>query len=132
MPAQANAGGRRLALLVATATYNDPTLQRLRSPAQDVRELKDLLGDPSIGEFDVQDLVNAKSDDLRRAVSTFCRAAKHGDLLLIYMSCHGLLDDRGRLYYATVDTERDLLAATGLRADWLMSNSRRAPLDVSS
>jgi uncharacterized caspase-like protein len=30
-----------------------------------------------------------------------------------------VLDDRGRLYYATVDTERDMLSATALRSEWL-------------
>jgi streptogramin lyase len=35
------------------------------------------------------------------------------------MSCHGVLDDRGRLYYATTDTDHALLAATAIPAAWL-------------
>jgi outer membrane protein assembly factor BamB len=41
--------------------------------------------------------------------------------VLVYLSCHGLLDDRGRLFYATIDTdtERGLLPATAVPAQWL-------------
>ena len=38
--------GIRNALLIGTARYRDPTLSRLRAPAQDARRLADLLRDP--------------------------------------------------------------------------------------
>ena len=48
---------RRRALLIATGTYSDPGLARLRAPAGDVDALADVLGDGSIGRFDVQELM---------------------------------------------------------------------------
>lgn len=53
---------------------------------------------------------------MARHVARFCSQGGPRDLALIYLSCHGLLDDRGRLYYAATDTERALLAVTAIRA----------------
>lgn len=111
--------GRRLALVVATSTYTDRTLQQLRSPGQDAVELSEVLADPSIGGFDVVSVIDRPADKLQRAIVEFCREASPSDLVLLYLSCHGVLDDRGRLYYATVNTERELLSATAVRAEWL-------------
>jgi hypothetical protein len=45
--------GQRLALVVATTTYTDPELRRLRSPSQDAEDLTQVLADPDIGGFTV-------------------------------------------------------------------------------
>jgi hypothetical protein len=39
---------------------------------------------------------------------------------VVYMSCHGLVDVRGRLYFAATDTRKDRLAATGVESQWLL------------
>ena len=39
----------RYALIVATDTYADPKLRRLRAPARDAEALADVLRDPEIG-----------------------------------------------------------------------------------
>jgi hypothetical protein len=77
------------------------------------------LRNPAIGGFDVQTLIDAPSGTLMRGLTQLCTTASLADLLLVYLSCHGLLDDRGRLYYATINTERPLLAATALSSQWL-------------
>ena len=118
MPIQGEPG-RRLALIVATSDYRDPTLHQLRAPGRDASDLAEVLGDPAIGIFDVRTLMDTPSDQLLRGIAQFCGQASPGDLLLIYLSCHGVLDDRGRLYYATIDTERSLLSATAVAAQWL-------------
>jgi hypothetical protein len=110
---------RRLALLVATSEYRDQTLQRLRAPGRDAEALADVLGDPEIGAFDVRTLLNLPSHELLRGIAEYCADSKPTDVLLLYFSCHGVLDDRGKLYYATVNTERRLLAATAVSAKWL-------------
>ncbi len=119
IPLPADTDGHRRALLIATARYADHTLQQLRSPGQDAMALGGVLADPAIGGFDVVSVIDAPLDQLQRAVVEFCGGAAPGDLILVYLSCHGVLDDRGRLYYATVNTERELLSATAVRADWL-------------
>jgi hypothetical protein len=45
--------GGRLDLVVATGTYSDPGLRRLRAPAQDAADLAQILADPGIGSFAV-------------------------------------------------------------------------------
>jgi hypothetical protein len=118
MPAQ-DEQGRRLALIIADSDYRDPTLQQLRAPGRDASDLAEVLRDPAIGTFDVRTLINTPSNQLLRGIAQFCHQADPGDLVLVYLSCHGVLDDRGRLYYATIDTERALLSATAVKADWL-------------
>ncbi len=118
MPAR-DEQGRRLALIVASSDYRDPTLRRLRAPGHDASDLAEVLRDPAIGIFNVRTLINAPSDQLLRGIARFCQQAGPGDVVLVYLSCHGVLDDRGRLYYATVDTERALLSATAMSAQWL-------------
>jgi peptide/nickel transport system substrate-binding protein len=118
MPGQGEEGIRR-ALIVATSEYGDPTLRQLRAPGHDGRDLADVLGSPAIGGFDVQTLINVPSGGLLRGFAQFCQQAGPGDLLLIYLSCHGVLDIRGRLHYATVDTDHTILGATAVAAHWL-------------
>jgi uncharacterized caspase-like protein len=111
--------GRRLALVIATSSYSDPTLAKLRSPGHDAKNLAEVLGDNTIGEFAVERLLDAKADTVRRRIALFCAQGGPRDLALIYLSCHGLLDDRGRLYYTSTDTDRELLSVTAVQAAWL-------------
>jgi caspase domain-containing protein len=120
MPARADpASERRRALIVASSEYRDPTLNRLRAPGRDAEALREVLGDPGIGAFEVRTLLNVPSNELLRGIAEFCADSRPTDLLLLYFSCHGLLDDRGQLYYGTLNTERQLLAATSISAQWL-------------
>lgn len=120
MPARADPPSeRRRALIVASSEYHDPTLHRLRAPGRDAEALREVLGDPTIGAFDLRTFLNVPSNDLLRGIAEFCADSRPTDLLLLYFSCHGLLDDRGQLYYGTINTERRLLAATSVSAQWL-------------
>jgi hypothetical protein len=110
----------REALLVAIADYHDPKLRRLRAPATDAAQLSEVLGDPDIGAFDVQILLDPDERTLRRRLATFFRAERRSDdVLLVHFSCHGVKDERGELYLAATDTDNDLLAATAVSATWL-------------
>ena len=111
--------GRRRALVVATASYADATLAQLRAPGRDASELAAVLEDAAVGGFEVETVLDAPADSLRRRVAQFCAQGGPRDLALVYLSCHGVLDDRGRLYYATVDTDRALLSATAVPSAWL-------------
>src|SRR5215475_284418 len=111
--------GRRLALLVATSVYSDPDLRELRAPGRDAAELSEVLRDSRIGAFEVQMLVNASSGEVQEGIEDFCTDRHPDDQLLIYLSCHGVLDSNGRLYYTAVNTRRQRLAATAIAASWL-------------
>jgi hypothetical protein len=112
--------GRRLALLVATSVYSDPDLRQLRAPGRDAAELSEVLRDPRIGGFEVQTLINAPSGEAQEGIEDFCADRHPGDQLLIYLSCHGVLDSNGRLYYAAANTRRQRLAATAVASAWLI------------
>ena len=111
--------GQRLALLVATSAYSDPDLRQLRSPGHDADQLAAVLRDPRIGGFDVQMLINPASGEVQEGIEDFCTDRHPDDQLLIYLSCHGVLDSYGRLYYAAANTRRQRLAATAVASAWL-------------
>jgi hypothetical protein len=113
------ASGGRHALIVATASYDDPKLSALRAPAADAERLAAVLADPAKGAFAVQTLVDASQGVLARRIAGFFRDRRPDDLLLVHFSCHGVKDDRGELFLAATDTEVDLLSATGVSAQWL-------------
>jgi hypothetical protein len=112
--------GARLALVVATATYDDAGLRRLRSPAQDVGELAQVLADPDIGGFAVTTVIDQPVQQIRLAIAEFLAGRSPQDLVLVYLSCHGLLDARRRLYFAATDTRKDLLGATAVESAWVL------------
>jgi hypothetical protein len=112
--------GHRLALVVATSTYADPGLRRLRAPARDVGDLAQALADPGIGGFTVTTVIDQPAPEIRLAIEDFLAGRGTGDLLLVYLSCHGLLDARRRLYFAAADTRKDRLGATGVESAWVL------------
>lgn len=120
--------GVKLALIIGNSVYRDETLARLKAPDADVGALADVLLDQEVGGFqDAKLLVNLSAASVRRAIANFYASKARDDLLLLYFSGHGVLDDQGRLYLAVKDTERSLLRATGIPAAYItdeMNNSR--------
>ncbi len=124
----------RHALIIGNAIYEDPTLARLNAPEADVRALAGLLGDAEVGQFDsVRTLIDETESTTRRAIATFFARAGPDDLLLLYFSGHGVLDDQGRLYLAARDTQHDLPQGSAVPAAFITdgmdsSRSRRQVL----
>jgi hypothetical protein len=112
--------GPRLALVVATNTYTDPGLRQLRAPARDAEDLTRVLADPAIGGFAVTTVIDQPSHQVRLAIEDFLNGRGTGDVLLVYLSCHGLQDARRRLYFAASDTRKDRLGSTGVEAAWVL------------
>jgi hypothetical protein len=123
----------RSAFIVANDEYADRRLSRLRAPAADAQELANVLRDPEIGGFDVDLSLNEPEHIVRRRLSAFFENRGIDDLLLVHLSCHGVKDEDGRLYFATTDTETDHLDATSIPSEFLnrlmtRSRSRRVVL----
>ncbi|GHG68593.1 caspase, EACC1-associated type [Streptomyces griseocarneus] len=110
---------RRLALVVATARYDDTALSQLRAPVRDEAALREVLSDPHLGGFAVTSLIDRTARDIRLGVEDFLTDRRPDDLVVVYLSCHGLEDARRRLYFAATDTRKDRLAATGVGSQWL-------------
>jgi Caspase domain len=120
----------RYALVIGNSDYADPSLSQLRSPTQDTAGLAAVLADSALGGFRVTTLLNRTAHEIRLAADEFLADREPDDLVLIYLSCHGLVDARQRLYFIASDTVKARLAATGIEADWLVkrlddSGSRR-------
>ncbi len=111
---------RRAALVLAVSEYSDTTLRQLRSPAGDAADFGQVLGSPDLGGFDVTTALDGQAHQIRLAVEEFLALCGPDDLALVYLSCHGLVDVRRRLYFAAADTLKDRLASTGVEARWLL------------
>jgi Caspase domain len=118
-PAPELPAGPRAALVIAIGNYTDAALTRLDATARDAAEMADVLGNPDIGSFEVTALVDRTAQEIRLALEDFLEGRGREDLVVVYLSCHGLLDRQDRLYFAATDTRRDRLAATGVEAQWL-------------
>jgi hypothetical protein len=101
----------RSALVVATTSYLDPSLSALRAPAVDAAGFAGVLADPEIGGFDVRTVIDAPAQEVRIAIDEFLGERLPDDLVVVYVSCHGLKDLRRRLYFAATDTRKIRLAS---------------------
>jgi hypothetical protein len=111
----------RYALLIGTGQYTDPELSPLWSPAEDVARLEQVLNDPDIGFFDhVLVCVDRPAAELLLAVEEITSDRQPDDLVLIYVSGHGVTDRRGRLHYATSNTNLKRLASSSMPVPFLM------------
>ncbi|GAA2625341.1 hypothetical protein GCM10010411_72490 [Actinomadura fulvescens] len=110
--------GKR-ALIIANQHYDDARLSELPSAAADAEQLSAVLSDKAIGGFDVDALVDGGWAETGRRIEAFFRTAKHDDLLLLHLSCHGQKDMRGRLFFAVRDTNLDFPASSGIPSGFI-------------
>ncbi|MGH3751326.1 MAG: caspase family protein [Pseudonocardiaceae bacterium] len=92
----------RAALLVGCSEYTDSRFGQLPASVQDVDALTRVLGDQTIGDFTVDRRFNEPSGEVSEQIEKFFADRRPDDLLLLYFSCHGVLDPRGRLYFVLV------------------------------
>lgn len=110
----------KYALIIGNNKYDDPKLAQLKTPAADSQALAKVLVDKNIGAFDeVSPLIDKTETEIRRAISSFLSNKKPDDLVLVYFSGHGVLDDRGRLFLSLKDTETTLLKATAIPSTFI-------------
>ena len=111
---------RRAALVVATARYEDQELAQLRSPVRDAHDLAAVLADPEIGGFTVTTVADQPEAQLRRQIAAFLAQRTAEQTVLVFLSCHGLQDRSGRLYFAASDTLKSQPRATALSSAHLL------------
>ncbi len=119
--------GTRVALLVGCAEYEDSRFQQLPMASQDLEELARVLNDPTIGDFTVNTLLGNQSGAVKVTIEEFFADRKPDDLLLLYFSCHGVLDSGRQLHFVAHETNKQLLDSTGISAQWVkerMDHSR--------
>jgi hypothetical protein len=110
---------RYRALLVGNSRYpfDHDNLPTLEGPVNDVTLLRAALQDPVVGMFSEDDVtVRAEwaSHELVGALDDFFSDADRSDVLLLYYSGHGRLDQTNTLYLCAHDTRTDRLRATAI------------------
>jgi uncharacterized caspase-like protein len=110
---------RYRALLIGNSTYpaDEHNLQSLKGPVKDIAALNRALIDPATGLFadvDVALLPEATSSRVIRTMGRFFGTAARDDVLLVYFSGHGKLDQNGRLHLCMQDTESTDLLGTAV------------------
>jgi Caspase domain len=118
--------GTRSALIIASDDYQDPGLRRLRAPASDAQALAAVLEDPKIGGFQVRTLLNQPAHEVNEVVEEFFADRRPDDLLLLHISCHGVKDEDGQLYFASVNTKLRRLGATAVAAEFVNRRMNRS------
>jgi division/cell wall cluster transcriptional repressor MraZ len=113
--------GQSFALLIGNGQFHqEQKLPSLGSPAYDVRSLGSIFSDKDIFEnIDPRILLDETESKLRREIYRFFADRENDDLLILYISGHGIKDDRGNLYFACADTELGLLEVTALPAAFI-------------
>jgi len=111
--------GKYRALLIGNSTYpvDEHNLQILKGPVKDIAALNRALIDRDTGLFDDVDvtlLPEASSARALRTLSKFFGSADRDDVLLVYFSGHGKLDQSGRLHLCMQDTETTDLLSTAV------------------
>jgi hypothetical protein len=111
--------GRYRALLIGNSTYpaDEHNLQPLRGPVKDIAALNRALVDRDSGLFsdvDVTLLAEVTSSRALRTLSRFFAEAGRDDVLLLYFSGHGKIDQSGRLHLCMQDTETTDLLSTAV------------------
>jgi Caspase domain len=114
------------ALIIASSEYEDGDLRQLRAPATDAERLADVLQEPAIGGFEVSTQLNQPSHVLNLAIEDFFADRGRDDLLLLYVSSHGVKDDDGRLYFAAANTRLRRLGATAVAAAFVNEQMTRS------
>jgi Tol biopolymer transport system component len=112
--------GPRSALVIATTAYSDASLRALRAPATDAGDFAEILADPAIGGFTVTSVIDRTANEMRIAIEEFLNGRAPEELVVVYVSCHGLTDLRRRLYFTATDTVKIRLAATGVESAWVL------------
>lgn len=119
-PSTAEPGpGRRYALLIAAGLFEDPDLRNLDATVADAMSLSDLLRSPTIGGYEVTTAFNQSTSEVSVVIDRFFQERTREDMALIYISTHGLVDTRGRLFFAMSDTRHNYVASTALAADFI-------------
>lgn len=99
----------KIALLIGVSEY-EPGLEKLPSAVNDVTAMQQVLTNPNMGEFadaDVTVLPNPSRQAMEDAIYHLFANRAREDLVLLYFSGHGVVDEGGEFYFASRFTRKD-------------------------
>ena len=118
----------KIALLIGVSEY-EPGLDALPSAVNDVAAMQQVLANPGMGDFAdaaVTVLRNPSRQVMEDAIYTLFANRAKNDLVLLYFSGHGVVDDGGEFYFTSRFTRKEqgrLVPPTAVAArsvrDWM-------------
>jgi uncharacterized caspase-like protein len=120
----------KVALLIGVEKYESSDFADLAAVANDILAMRQVLVTPEVGGFadiDVTTLQNPEPQQMREALERLFTGRKPDDLVMVYFSGHGVVDDFGAFHLTSTRTEKNLLNSTAISASFvhgLMEESR--------
>jgi Caspase domain len=113
----------KVALLIGVGEYQlSSGLQNLAAAERDIAAMRDVLVQSEIGGFaeaDVTVLLNPEPQGMREALERLFAGRKADDLVMLYFSGHGVVDDFGTFHLTTARTDKGLLNSTAIPAGFV-------------
>ncbi len=111
---------RKYAFLFGNSFFNDTRLNELNAPENDINALHDVLKAKDICAFDDVDwAVNSTLGAVQTKLVKFLKNKKRDDLIVVYYTGHGLLDDENNLYLALTESNAEYPDIQSISAAWL-------------
>jgi len=109
----------RYALIIGVGQYEDSRIPKLSACPNDAHQLHHVLTDPSVGMFPTRNVTLLLDKNVTRnrvvdALDMLGRKAGKEDLVIVFFSGHGAVDEKGRSYWVMHDSKIDRLRATAL------------------
>jgi uncharacterized caspase-like protein len=118
----------KFALLIGVSKY-EPGLDALPSAVYDVEAMRQVLVNPEMGDFSdvaVNILQNPSRQEMEDAIYNLFANRQKDDLVVLYFSGHGVVDENGEFYFTSRFTRKEqgkLVPTTAVAArsvrDWL-------------
>lgn len=119
----------KIALLIGVSNYQN-SFNPLPGVVQDIEAMQKVLQKPEIGGFEVRTCINCDRQQMEEAIETLFSNGQKNDLVLLYFSGHGIIDDNGDLYFATYLTRKnhqgELIKATAVAAKFIKDTMTRS------
>lgn len=99
----------KVALLIGVSEY-EPGLDALPAAVKDVLAMQQVLLHPEMGGFDANGMTVLQNPDRQTMETSIYRLfanRQKDDLVLLYFSGHGVLDEGGEFYFATRQTQKE-------------------------
>lgn len=119
---EAQASGRRVALVVGIDEFDDSTVGKLQYTAKDAQDMAEVLGEPSLGDFDVTLRAGRlTANEFWALLKELSSTLERRDVLLVYVATHGTLTlhNGGSLVLLLSDSQLGTAYQTGVVVDEL-------------
>ncbi len=100
----------KLALLIGVSEY-EPGLNPLPTAVHDVVAMQAVLANPEMGDFAISDITVLSNPDrqtMEDAIYSLFANCQKDDLVLLYFSGHGVVDDSYEFYFSTRFTRKEV------------------------